>query len=69
MRRRNRFNVKGVCVGMGRRGVEVQPGTRDFGVHLVALEALSDTGELHVYLQEAALQRFSSFVKGNNLFP
>ncbi len=50
-------------------GVEAQPGTRDLGVCLVALEASSDTSELHVHLQEVALQRFSSFVKGNNLFP
>ncbi len=69
MRGGDRFDIEGVGVGVGRRGVEMQPGTGDPGVRLVALEMSSDTSELHVHLQEAVLQGFSCFVKGNNLFP
>ncbi len=50
MRGGNRFDVEGVGVGVGWRGVEAQPGTRDLCVCLIALEASSDTSELHVYL-------------------
>ncbi len=46
----NGFDIKRLGVGVDRRGVETQPGTGDLGVHLVALEASSDTSELHVHL-------------------
>ncbi len=46
----NGFDIKGLGVSVGSRGVEVQPGTGDLGVHLVALETSSDTSELHVHL-------------------
>ncbi len=69
MRGGNGFDIEGVGVGVGRRGMEVQPSTRDLCVCLIALEASSSTSELHIYLQEMVLQRFSGLVEGNDLFP
>ena len=56
-------------VGVSRRGVEAQPGAGDPRVSLVALEAASDTSELHVHVEEVALQWFGGFVKGHYLIP
>ncbi len=63
------FNVKRMGVGVTGRGVEAQPGTGDPRVSVVALEAASDTSELHVHVKEVALQGFGSFVKDHYLIP
>ena len=44
------FDVEGMGVSVSRGGVEAQPGAGDPRVSLVALEAASDTGELHVHV-------------------
>ncbi len=69
MRGGDRFDIKRVGVGVDRRGMETQPSTQDLRVGLIALEASSHTGKLHIYLQKTALQGFSGFVEGNDLFP